>query len=175
MLDVMKKLYGYSLAELLIVVTILSIVIGIAVPALGQQLENQRKVEALNQMLGVLGYTRSTAAFNHRPAVLCAGIEDCIGTTRWSSDLLIFHDSNGNARRDANEPPLRHEKLPEGYSWHWASFRKLDYIVFQSNGTARAANGTLTLCREGQAQYQVIINIAGRIRHQLPAANSQCP
>ena len=57
----MKKLYGYSLAELLIVVTILSIVIGIAVPALGQQLENQRKVEALNQMLGVLGYTRSKA------------------------------------------------------------------------------------------------------------------
>lgn len=174
MLEAMKNLYGYSLAELLITLTILSIVIGMALPALSQQLEHQRKVQALNQMLGALGYTRGMAAFGHRPAILCAGSDDCLSTTKWTRDLLIFHDSNGNARRDASEPLVRHELLPEGYSWQWASFRKLDYIVFQPNGTAQAANGTLTLCRQGQPQYQVVINIAGRIRYQRPGAGSQC-
>lgn len=170
----MKNLSGFSLAELLITLTILSIVIGMALPALGEQLERQRKVQALNQMLGALGYTRSMAAFNHRPAVLCAGSDDCLSTTKWNHDLLIFHDGNGNARRDNDEPLLRHELLPDGYSWQWASFRKLHHIVFQPNGTAQAANGTLTLCRKGQPQYQIVINIAGRIRSQSPGTGSQC-
>lgn len=169
-----KKSYGLSLAELLIVLSVLSIAASLAGPALDRQVENQRRVQTLNQMLGILGYTRSSAVYERSATILCPGSSDCAGITHWSGDLLIFHDHNGNARRDADEPILRHERLPDGYSWRWSSFRGLDHIVFQPDGTARAANGTLTLCRNGQPQHQVILNVAGRVRHQAPAAGARC-
>lgn len=169
-----KKSYGLSLAELLVVLSIFSVAASVAAPAVEQQLESQRRTETLNQMIGILGYARSSAAFDRRTAVVCTGTEDCADTPNWGGHLLIFHDTNDNARRDSDEPLLHHERLAEGYSWYWSSFRKLTYIVFQPDGTARAANGTLTLCRKGEPLYQIKINVAGRARYQSPASDAQC-
>ena len=170
----MKTPYGYSLAELLIALSIFAIAASTAAPAMQQMVQNNERTYALNQMLALLGHSRSSAVFQRREAVLCPGQDNCRATPNWSGELLIFHDRNANRQRDPDEPVLRHEQLPEGYSWYWASFRKLDHIVFQSDGTARAANGTLTLCHKGQPQQQLVINVAGRTRRQPAEAGAKC-
>lgn len=170
----MKEPCGYSLAELLIALSILTIVAHIAAPALSQTLEAQRNTDALNQMLGALGYSRSNAVFARRNTVLCAGNGDCNDSPLWSHHITIFHDSNANGRREPHETLLRQDDLPEGYSWHWASFRKLPHAIFEADGSTRAANGTLTLCKAGQPRKQIVINLVGHIRHQLPAAGAMC-
>ncbi|WP_447589244.1 GspH/FimT family pseudopilin [Aquipseudomonas campi] len=170
----MKKPWGHTLAELLIVLSILAIAASTAIPALSQTLEDHKRTAALNQMLGALDYSRSAAVFAHHNTVLCAGASNCNGSPVWSGHLTIFHDLNGNGRRDAYEPVLRQEILPEGYSWHWSSFRRLPHAIFEADGTSQASNGTLTLCKNGQPQKQIIINLVGRIRHQSPATEATC-
>lgn len=170
----MNKQCGQNLAEILIALSILSFTTAIAAPAMEQVIRSNERTHALNQMLAALGYARSEAVFGRHETLLCAGSNSCLNTPNWNHELLVFHDINANTQRDQGEKLLRREQVPKGYSWHWSSFRKLDHIVFQADGTARAANGTLTLCWEGQPQYQVIINVAGRARHQNPSANAQC-
>ncbi|MDF3193915.1 GspH/FimT family pseudopilin [Pseudomonas sp. 1928-m] len=170
----MKKLCGYSLAELLITLSILSITASITIPALKQLLEGQRKTQALNQMLGTLGYTRSAAVFSGLNTSLCAGQADCTGSPTWAKRLIIFHDVNANGRLEPDELVLREETLPDDYNWHWASFRKLPHVILEADGTSRAANGTLTLCKAGQPQRQIVINLAGRVRYQSPTTKATC-
>jgi type IV fimbrial biogenesis protein FimT len=172
--EVMKKPCGYGLVELLIALTILAITASIAIPTLEQLLENQRKTQTLNQMIGALGYTRSAAVFSRMNTSLCAGQADCSGSPAWAQRLIIFHDINANGRREPDEFMLREETLSDGYNWYWASFRKLSHITFEADGTSRAANGTLTLCKAGQPKRQIVINLAGRIRHQAPTARATC-
>ena len=170
----MNKPYGYSLAELLIALAIFAITASAAAPAMQQMVRSNERAYALNQMLMLLGHTRSSAVFQRREAVLCPGRSDCQSTLNWAGELLIFHDHNANRQRDADEPILRHEQLPKDYSWYWASFRKLDHIVYQRDGTARAANGTLTLCYKGQPQQQLVINVTGRVRRQAADSEASC-
>ncbi|MEA1606733.1 GspH/FimT family pseudopilin [Pseudomonas spirodelae] len=172
--EVMKKTCGYSLAELLITISLLSITASITIPPLSQLLESQRQTHTLNQMLGALSYTRSAAVFSRLNTSLCAGQTDCNGSPAWAQHLIIFHDINANGRREPDELILREEPLLDGYNWYWASFRKLSHVIFEADGTSRAANGTLTLCKAGQPQRQIVINVVGRIRHQSPAANATC-
>lgn len=174
MLEAMNRSYGHTFAELLIVLCLLTIMANIATPVLSRILEAQQRTTALNQMLGALVYSRSSAVFGRRSTVLCAGTGDCNGSTIWAQQLTIFHDLNANGRRDVGETLLRQELLPKEYSWHWASFRKLPHAIFEADGSTRAANGTLTLCKGEQPQKQIVINLVGRIRYQQPAPGATC-
>ncbi|MBB2495411.1 GspH/FimT family pseudopilin [Aquipseudomonas ullengensis] len=170
----MKRIHGHSLAELLIGLSILAILLSTAAPALSGMIENNETTYAINQMTGAINHARSAAVFSHQTTVLCAGETDCSRTTTWNDSLLIFHDINNNSRIDNGESALRHEQLPDGYSWHWSSFRKLTQIIYEQNGTTQAANGTLTLCKNGKPRRQIVISLSGRVRQQAPRPEKTC-
>lgn len=170
----MKKNHGQSLAELLIGLSILAILLSIAAPALSSMIESNEATHAVNQMTGAINQARSSAVFEHQTTILCAGKNDCARTTTWSDSLLIFHDRNSNNRLDNGEHALRHEQLPDGYSWQWSSFRKLTHIIYEQNGTTLAANGTLTLCKNGRPLRQIVISLSGRARQKPAGPDKTC-
>ncbi|MBD9426801.1 GspH/FimT family pseudopilin [Pseudomonas sp. PDM15] len=170
----MKIQKGQSLVEILVVTTIVLIVAGISAPFIGTSLHRIKDTQILNHMLGLIAFARSAAVFTHHTTLLCSGAEACSGSPIWTGNLLVLHDYNGNGQIDADEPLLRREQLPDGYTWHWHSFRKLTHMPYEPDGTSKAANGRLTLCRSGQPVEQIVISLSGRTRHQSPDGKARC-
>lgn len=167
----MKDNQGMSQVELMVVLTILSIVLTLATPSVANMLQSNQETAAINQMLGTINHARSAAVFSRRLMVLCSG--DCSNST-WRGQLNIFHDANRNGRRDAGEHLDHTTQLPDELHWYWSSFRRLTHLAYEQNGTTRASNGTMTLCREGKPLRQIVISLGGRIRQRAPTLNARC-
>lgn len=167
----MKDNQGMSLVELMVVLTILSIVLTLATPSLANIVQSNNETAAINQMLGTIDHARSTAVFSRRLMLLCSG--DCSSRV-WKGRLEIFHDANRNGRRDAGEHLDHTAELPDELHWHWNSFRHLSYLAYEQDGTTRASNGTMTLCRGGKPLRQVVISLGGRVKQRAPIASARC-
>ena len=166
------KSYGRSLIELISISFILSIVAMIALPNLQDLSNKNARTQTVNQMMSLLHHGRSSAVFSRRIVSLCHGAKSCSGSTRWDNSLLIFVDKNANGQRDAEDELLLHADIADQFSWHWN--RTKGYVQFEADGTTRAMNGTLTLCRRGIPEHQVVISLAGRIRSQQPGRTARC-
>lgn len=169
-----QNVRGQSLIETLCVLFIVSVFLAQAMPYGQEWLDRTRKAQAVNQMLGLLNYARGSASSLRRDISLCSGAALCSEERLWGDSLQVFADDNANGQREAGEQLLQQASVPEPYSWNWLSFRHLRHAAFEADGTSRAANGTLTLCKDGQPQHQIIINLTGRIRQQPPSAEARC-
>lgn len=170
----MKTMHAFSLLELLICLSISSIILSVATPSLQEVIQNNQKTQTVNQLLGALQFARGSAIFGRSTIGVCAGADVCSDTLTWRNHLLVFADANQNGQLDFDEELLRTDNLPDDLAWHWSNFRDRNYLQFEQDGTTRALNGTLTLCRDGQPLKQIVINLAGRLRTQAPPVNAQC-
>ncbi|ARS47791.1 GspH/FimT family pseudopilin [Ectopseudomonas hydrolytica] len=167
-----RKIYGRTLLELISTLAMLLVLISIALPNLRQQIENNERTQAVNQLLSLLHHTRSNAVYTRRVVTLCQGESRCSESTIWRGTLLIFVDHNANGQRDIGDELLYQTQIAEGLSWHWN--RNKSHIQFEADGTTRALNGTFTLCKRGAPQRQVVIALSGRVRNQPPARGAYC-
>jgi len=62
---------GFTLVELLVVVTVLGILLGIGIPSFRSLLEQNRATSAANQLQASLQFARSTAIAQGRPVTIC--------------------------------------------------------------------------------------------------------
>lgn len=170
----MKSLHGHTLVELLFCLLIAGILLALATPTFVAIIERSRQAEAINQLLGALNYARTKAMMEHKIVAICAGITACEGHETWQGRILIFEDRNGNGQLDAGDELLRTVTMPEGLVWYWRNFRRQNHMQFQPDGTTRALNGTFTLCRDGAAKSQIVINLPGRARRRSPSENARC-
>jgi len=170
----MKTMHAFSLLELLICLSISSIILSVATPSFQEVIQNNQNTQTVNQLLGTLQFARGSAIFGRSTIGICAGTNVCSDTTTWRNHLLVFTDSNQNGQLDLGEELLRTDNLPDELAWHWSNFRYRNYLQFEQDGTTRALNGTLTLCRGGEPLKQIVINLAGRLRIQAPPANTLC-
>lgn len=164
----MPKTRGYSLPELLICLLIGTLLLSLATPSLSSLLQNSRKTQQTNQLLGMLHYARGTAVLDKRTITLCSGTPQCSKSNSWHESLLVFADDNSNGIRDAGEALLQQASLDHNYRWIWSSFGQRSYVTYQRDGTTKALNGTFTLCHQGLALQQVVISLSGRARTQAP-------
>ncbi|MDX1297261.1 MAG: GspH/FimT family pseudopilin [Pseudomonas sp.] len=166
------KSYGRTLVELITVVAILSIISTMALPNLQDLRDANTRTQAVNQMLAFLHHARSSAVFNRQITTLCSGPARCSNSAPWREALMVFIDKNANGQLDANEVLLYQANIAEDFFWYWN--RSKGHIQFEADGTTRAMNGTLTLCRKGIAEHQVVIALAGRVRSQRPGREAKC-
>lgn len=138
---------GFTLVELMIIVTLLGIFAAIAVPNFSQLIDNNRVQATSNELVGLLQYARAYSVEN-RTSVLVCQEEDGTMTVK-------------KACVDTN--PLRQMRAAPGVQIDTTATS----LRFRQNGSAeRATAATYITCRGDDAEhgYTVSVVAAGSIR-----------
>jgi type IV fimbrial biogenesis protein FimT len=177
----MNKTRGWTLIELMIVLCLASLLLGLAVPAIGGGIEAARASDARSQLEISLVSASNHAAIAGVRGVLCPSRDghECDDTPDWSAGWLVFLDSNANRELEGGEQVLKIQPALEGRV-HLRTTAGRTRIVFQGNGGNAGSNATFTLCDgrgPGKARALIMGN-AGTLRDgEATAANlaATCP
>ncbi|TDL96583.1 GspH/FimT family pseudopilin [Stutzerimonas sp. R40042] len=151
---------GFTLFELLITLSVLSVTLSIAVPQLRDSLVQAEVDSTSQQLLASISRTRHEAIKRNTFVVMSA-------RGKWENGWEIFEDRNQNAVLDAGEAVL--------FTYAKQSKIKIQgnnilssYIGYGSTGRSRQASGaflagSLLICGTRRTK-KIVVNAGGRIR-----------
>ena len=170
---------GFSMLELMITLSVASILLITAIPSFQQFTFRQHMKAALASLHNDLMMARNEAVHLNMRVVSCPGSPStgCSDTSDWSTGWIVFADSNADRQHQADETIIRHGQGIENLDIHSSSGRT--DIRFFPNGSAPGSNGSITFCGPGgpdKARKLVISNM-GRIRRDSAAGLDEtlCP
>lgn len=163
---------GFSLLEALVVLALLAILTGLAVPGVAG-LRSRHELQAVAEdVWNGLMLARSQALVHQQRVVLCpvALGSRCDTQGQWQRGWQVFVDSNHNGQRDAQEAILQSRGgLQQGMRLQGNSTVNQG-VGYGADGRSESRtggfqSGTLTLCRAGLDEgWKIVINALGRPR-----------
>jgi type IV fimbrial biogenesis protein FimT len=140
---------GVTLIEILVTITILSVLVSAAVPSFTYAVAGYRVSGQINNWLGDLQYTRAEAIKRGQTVTMCTSSNGstCATGSSWTQGWIVFADANGNATVDAGESVLRTQVALTGNNT-LAADNSVRSITFNRDGFASnlpAGNVTFTL------------------------------
>jgi type IV fimbrial biogenesis protein FimT len=120
--------HGYTLIELMIALTLLSIVFGLAVPTFRDFTRNNSVAAAQNDLVTALTMARSEALRRNRAVSVCASADgaSCGDQTNWNTGWIAFTDGNTPGVIDGTDVSLQ--------TWQSTNTN----VVFSSGGSTFA-------------------------------------
>lgn len=90
---------GVTMLELLVVLILLSIVVTLAVPYMGEIIQRNRLAADASLFTVDLAFARSEAIKRRQPVTVCSSVDGqtCVNTDDWSKGWIIFSDLAGDA------------------------------------------------------------------------------
>ena len=156
---------GLTLLELLIALAVVGVLMGIATPAVDRWVQETRATTGTNMMIGSLQFARSESLRVGVPVSLCPsrdGRHCAADQQAWSEGWLIYRhqQSHGNNRLSHPDQILRVQSA--GVPGLRANRQR---FTMRTDGR-RSTNGSILVCREGEAlaARAIIINVNGRAR-----------
>jgi two-component system sensor histidine kinase TctE len=133
---------GFSLIELIVVMTIVGIVVGIAVPSYKYVTNSNRVSAEVNQLLGDLQYARSEAVKEGSPVSVCPGTVS--GTTgscassgaNWQGGWFVFSNLLGDGVFGTGDQVLRVQLPFTSTDTFVSSDSSVKAVVFNREGFA---------------------------------------
>lgn len=164
---------GFTLVEMLVVVTTTAVLAGVAVPAMARMIDSARLTFFANDFLASMFLARSEAIKYKGRSSLCKSSNgtSCAVGGGWEQGWIVFRDANNDGRVDPGEQVVHYtQALPAGFRLT-GNQNIASYISFAPSGRTRMVSGafqagTLTLCKQAAdtAARQIVINNAGRAR-----------
>jgi type IV fimbrial biogenesis protein FimT len=92
-----RRSRGFNIVELMVGLTILSILIGLSAPSFREYTRETRATAAQNDLITAFSVARSEALRRSAPAALCASSDGntCSDSDDWSTGWLAFTDATG--------------------------------------------------------------------------------
>jgi type IV fimbrial biogenesis protein FimT len=156
---------GYSLYELLITVTLVSLVLTLGLPSFGKISAGQRLRTETDRLFHAIHLARKSSVARRRPITLCPSIDgaSCSSAYDWSSGWIMFVNTDGDSpvRRDEGEPILKAHSVDPQVR---ITANRQGFTLRSTE--LRATNGTLVVCdRGGRAQNRaLVVSYTGRPR-----------
>ena len=168
---------GFSLVESMIVVAILAILAGLALPGFQDLLRRQRATTAMHQIATQLAQARNTAISRRIPVTACPSLGDdrCRPEPDWSAGWLLYLDPSRSPQPRSTDDILRQERQPLHDSVRVSASAGRVRVRYQPDGRSGGNNLTLRVCSAGTLHGEVIVNIVGRVRTRRPGPGAPCP
>ncbi len=156
---------GFTLIEALVALTLITLLIGLGVPAMTELIRSYQ-LKTASHALHISFNQARQASVTRRVPVLVDNQDE-----NWSSGWRVYADQNGNAQWDEGEPVLAEVgPQPEGLIIRGnAPVRR--YVRYTPTGRTSMASGafqagTLVLCHvDGKAAVRkLVISATGRVR-----------
>lgn len=171
---------GFTLIELMIVLTISALILGFTVPSFSNLMKNSRVTTYTNEFVGDINLARSEAITRARPIVLCLSANPsainptCGGVNQtWTSGWLIFVSNDNNNTYDVGVDTLLRIKTElRGDVSIKSDVDTQTHITYRADGTLNSGGITskFAICDlRGESQgKQIQINPMGRPRLVTP-------
>jgi len=150
--SVSRQARGFSLIEMMVVLTILVVLLGIGAPAFIDTVKNNRMLTEVYALRATLATARSEALARRVPVTVCesSDAETCASdTTSWITGYLAFADADGDGAPDPNEIFVsRQLDVPADMTLFFRDLggTAVSTTAFSTRGDSLGQNGTFTLC-----------------------------
>lgn len=168
-----RRIRGTTLIEQIMVLAIMAVLTGIAMPPLRRLLSRDQVRVAQTDFMAALHHARATAATSGIRTLLCPSRDGrtCSDQGRWDSGWLMGHDADRDDQPDGGP-------LYVGHGYHDQvlihSSRGRHVVRFYADGSAGGSNLTVVFCAPDNADHSltVVVSNSGRIRG-APATSNQ--
>ena len=91
---------GFTIVEVMIVVSIIGVLMAIGLPAFNDLIKNSRRTTVVNEVVSYLMTARAEAAKRGQAVTVCGNTSNggvsCTGGTTWHYGFMVFLDPDGN-------------------------------------------------------------------------------
>ncbi|HWM69634.1 MAG TPA: GspH/FimT family pseudopilin, partial [Steroidobacteraceae bacterium] len=108
----MKAAAGFTMIELLVVITIVAILMGIGAPSYKYVTNSNRMSAEVNGLLGDMQLARAEAVKDGMSVTVCSSTDQlkCSGSSDWSGGWIVFTDPSDSGVVDPDRGTLRAQK-----------------------------------------------------------------
>ncbi len=156
---------GLTLIELMISISVSSILAAIAIPNYSAFIVQMRVDNEITQLHRMLLITRNSAINSGHKAIICPLDKSLKCTTQWEKELSIYIDSNNNEILDNNEMIIRtKDEISTGDVLVYGKGRAK--ITFKPTGQLSGlANGTFRYCPTYYENHSrgIVVARSGRV------------
>lgn len=159
---------GFTLIEMLVTITLMSIALTVAIPSYKSMIANNRSAVEVNRFLASINIARSEAVKRGVPIGLCARKlprtlpESCSGSNDWSTGWILFTDKSGTAGvMDGSDALLYAWGAPDGNPTVSASAPSIQYLSTGDMRSAASFSYFFPGCK-GDEKRVITISMTGR-------------
>lgn len=172
----MRRVTGFTLIEMMVVVAILSILAMVALPSFQPMIANSRIVANTNDIVADLALARSEAAKRGGTTVVtvCASTDgsSCSGATDWAGGRLVFVDGSTQGSVDGTDSTrILRVSAASSLAITSSGFSTVGFLSYSADGSISSTlPGTFTICKSGLIGRVVSVSAIGRTSLAATAA-----
>lgn len=165
----MKSLYGISLLEMLVTLSLLSTLLAVAQPGFSTLLQRTKSEAMLRKLASTIQFAKSSAISNGQLVTICRSANGNACGGKWREGVMLFTDANADGKVNEDDNILRYVSFPNAAGdIDFRAFQNKQFLQVTGLGFTRSQNGNFTYCPDnGQASLanQLIINRTARLRY----------